>query len=100
MTPGAVLADAAPAPPADMNTMPPVSSAPVSTVAPSALNPCLTRMPSPIIRRGASPPGCRSLYLQALTPIAHPLCSYHVCELRWRHPCRAPGSFRSDSEEE
>ena len=61
VTPGAELADCAAAPLAVVVTMPATSAVPVSAVATSALNPCPTRMPSPIIFRGASPPGCRSL---------------------------------------
>jgi hypothetical protein len=40
-------------------------SPPVNTVATSALHPNLTRIRSPFVCLGASPPGCRSLYFQA-----------------------------------
>src|SRR5580704_2193691 len=70
VTPGALLAASAPV--AVVITMPVAKADPASTVANPALIPCLTRMLSPFIRR-ASPPGCRSLYLEGFTPIAHPL---------------------------
>ena len=60
VTPGAVLAVAAAPAEADVVTMAVPISVPISATAVSALNPCLTRMPSPIVAR-ASPPGCRSL---------------------------------------
>src|SRR5215469_938106 len=74
VTPGAL--DAAPAAVVVVMTMAEAKADPASTVANPALIPCLIRMLSPFIRP-ASPPGCRSLYLEGFTPIAHPLRASH-----------------------